>query len=214
MNESEVRASLYEDVSSLDNYQKKQFTDMSFLATNDVERKKGKFRKARIKMLSKDGIDLELVATNTTFKKNHYPKAEDKLKLLGFTKEVNDNLLNKIINGEINSNHINDLQKLILLERLKQLNPEDQNTIIKSIIDNRTNRNSINAEEISSYVIKNGDEDEFILDTWYRGMLRLIYKLSSHSNVGVDVFLRLSKDQQLNLKTKIDNLIYVLSRFD
>jgi len=213
MNENEVRGSLNDDVTSLDNNQKQQFTDMSYLATNDVEQKKGKVRKTRIRVPGKNGIEFELVATNTNIEKKSYPTAEDKLNLLGLSNEINTNLLNKIKNGEINSNHISDLQKLTLLKDLIKLNTDDQSTAIKNIIENRDNKNLINEEEISSRIIKNGYEDEFTLDTWYKGMIRLINKLSFHSNVSADVMKCLSNDQQLNLKTQISNLIYILDRF-
>ena len=122
-------------------------------------------------------------------------------------------MLNKLKNGEINSNHISDLQKLTLLKDLIKLNPDDQDTAVKNIIENRDEKNLINEEEISSRIIKNGYEDEFTLDTWYKGMIRLINKLSFHSNVSADVMKCLSNDQQLNLKTQISNLIYILDRF-
>ena len=213
MNENEVKASLNDDVSSLDKEQKQQFANMSYLATNDVEQTKGKAHKIRIKVPSKNGIDFELVATNNNIFKKPYPKAEDKLKVVGLSKKVNDTLLNKINNGEINSNHITDLQKLNIVDKLIKLNPEDQATAVQSVIENRNNRNAINAEEITSFIIRNGYEDKFTLETWYSGMIRLINKLSSHSNVNVDVFSHLSNDQQQNLKAKINNLIDILNRF-
>lgn len=185
---------------------------MSYLATKDVEQKKGKARKTRIKMPSKDGINYELVAINTMINKNLYPKAEDKLKLIGFSEEVSNNLHNSINDGEINSNHITDLQKINLLDKLIKINPNDQNTAISSVIENRNSRNSINAEEVSSFIIRNGYEDDLTLDTWYRGMIRNINKLSTHSNVSADVFKRLTNDEQLHLRTRIDDLIYILNK--
>ena len=113
MNENEVKASLNDDVSSLDKNQKQQFTDMSDLATKGVELKKGKARKIRIEVSNKDGIVTDLVKTDTNVNKN-YPKAEDKLKGIKFSDGVFYNLHNRINDGEINSTHITDLQKLTI----------------------------------------------------------------------------------------------------
>lgn len=213
MSENEVKGSLNDDVSSLDKDQKQQFTDMSYLATNDVEKKKGRARKTRIKVPGKNKFEFELVATNNNIKRKPYPTAEDKLKAIGLSKEVSNNLIKKIDDGDINSNHITDLQKLNMIEKLIKLNPEDQDTAIQNVIKNRNKRNQINSEEISSLIIRNGHEDEFTLETWYSGMIRLIDKLSSHANVDADVVTRLSNQQQLVLKTKIDSLIRILNRF-
>lgn len=212
MGDNEIKGNLAYDVDSLNEESKKKYADTCHQVISDVNKKKGKARRTRVEIPSKDNKDIEVVAIDKNIPKRPYPTAKDKLKVIGLSNGVETTIANKIFLGKVNSSHINDIQNLGIVNKLVDLDADSQATIVEEIFENRNQRDLINAEIISSFSLRNDDFDTLTLETWYRGMVRLIDKLSKHADVDKDTLSHLSEDQTNNLNDKIKVLLGILEK--
>ena len=206
MNE-EIIGTLRDDVKSLDEKQKKHLTDNCFVAAMDIDSKKGKAKKITVDAGIKDGYTLAIVAvkdiaTNTTRLTSH-----EKLISFGLAETVVKNVTSKLAEGTINSNHISDIRKTNLLDEVAALDDDSQLEAVEDIIKHRNESVLINSEHISWLTLKNGKVNKFLIENWYRGILRSIERLVLHADISSEVVDELFQEQRQHLVQRIKTLI-------
>lgn len=137
---------------------------------------------------------------------------EIKIRALGFSDSLTNKLLEKYKHGEISSNHVRDIGKINSIEEVSKLNQESQENLANKIIEKRNEQTDENSSEAAIILIKNGNTEKYIIDTWYRGILRLINNLHRFANVDESTVNQLSSAQKDNLSKKIKVLIERLEK--
>jgi len=210
----EVMGSLKRDVTSLDVTQKDELVKNGFIATNDVKDKKSKAQKTRkttVDMGIINGIKLAIVATDTTIPKKG-KNTEEKINELGLDFNITQALLKQKNDGEINTNHVNDIIHTNLVDDISELSHATQKQITDTIIKNRNEYNSLNKEEVSFYILKSGKINGFLLDNWYNGLMKFIEKLFQLSSVNEEIINHLSSDKRKILISKIKEMIKAMDK--
>jgi len=157
----EVKGSLNQDVNSLNNNQKYNLTEYSFVAAKDVGNKKGKARKTIVELGEVNGIKLFVTAIDDSMKR-HRQTTEDKIKALGLDLTITHELLTKKNDGKIKSYHIDDIIETNLVEDISKLDQESQKQITENIIKNRNEYSLQNKEEISLFILRSGKINRFL----------------------------------------------------
>lgn len=202
MNE-EIRETLKEDVKSLN--EKENLTDNCFVAAMDVQ--KGKSKKITVDADLKDGCKIAIIVQKDTITTSNRPTVKEKLSSFGFAKTVVKNVTSKLEEGKINSNHISDIRKINLLDEISVLDEASQQETVEEIIKNRNEYNLINSEYIAWLSLKRGKINKFLVENWYRGILRNIERLLLQADVSHNVIHELDSGQNLHLIQRIKTLI-------
>jgi|GEM_PF-1257202 len=207
----EVKGSLNQDVNSLNNNQKYNLTEYSFVAAKDVGNKKGKARKTIVELGEVNGIKLFVTAIDDSMKR-HRQTTEDKIKALGLDLTITHELLTKKNDGKIKSYHIDDIIETNLVEDISKLDQESQKQITENIIKNRNEYSLQNKEEISLFILRSGKINRFLLEHWYAGILRTIEKLICQADVKEEIVNELSLEENRHLKSRVKKLIILLQK--
>ncbi|MFJ5718143.1 hypothetical protein [Neobacillus sp. NPDC093127] len=211
MEQDKVNGSLNE-VNSLDNSEKQIYKEMCFVITKDISTKKGKAHKTVIQIDKSDGSEMQLISINKKIKKI-YPTAHDKLKCINLKDEVTKEFENEINEGNINSNHVTDIQKITLSEELNRLNKEDQKQVINNIIKNRNERNLINSEQVATFALLNGEINTQIIEIWYRGINRTVDQFIGQLESGLSIINKLPKQQSDFLLEKFNKTQKLIQQY-
>ncbi|MBB6218093.1 hypothetical protein HNQ80_004233 [Anaerosolibacter carboniphilus] len=209
----EAKGTLKDDVTSISDQGKTSLITLSITATTDVKNKKsksGKTKKTTVELTEIDGVKYQIVATNEEKSK---PRAtvEDKIRSIGLVNKVTGTLIEKYKKGEITSNHVRDISKINTIENVTKLASDSQRKLAEIIIENRNIQNDINSSEAAILLLKSGQRDKFVVDTWYRGILRLVQKLRCYAEVSEEAVAALSFEQNSHLSANIKELISKLN---
>jgi hypothetical protein len=215
----EIKGTLKDDVDSMDDKQKDNLVDNLFTAVMDVVSKKGRGKKTTVDAGFREGIKLSIVAENDTAKTTNRQSARERLNNFGLAETVVKNVTSKLEEGKINSNHISDIRKTNLLDEITALDQDSQQEAVEEIINTRNERDLINSEHISWLVLKKGKINTFLVENWYRGILRTIERLALQADVSRDVVDALLPEQNQHLLqrikfliNKLENLLTLLER--
>lgn len=205
----EAKGTLKEDVTSISEQEKARLINLSLTAANDVKNKKGNSRKTKkttVELAEIGDVTYQLIATNKE-KNQSRATTEDKIRSIGLVNSVTSTLIRKFQEGKISSNHVRDITKITNLDNITQLAPGTQDKLTEIIIENRNIQNDINSSEAAILLIKSGKSDKSTVDTWYRGVLRLIQKLSHYADVDDETASNLSLEQFSHLTANLKILI-------
>lgn len=158
-----------------------------------------------------NGYQIEILVRKDTAKSNRQTIREQ-LSSFGLKESVLKDLTSRIEKGKINSNHISDIRKTNLLEDISSLNEESQQKAVEEIINIRNERDLLNSENISLLVLNSGKVSKFLVENWYRGIIRTIERLILQAEVSQDIIDELLIEQKMHLSDRINFLIKKLER--
>jgi hypothetical protein len=205
----EAKGTLKDDVTSINEQEKNNLIKFTVAAADEITKKKGKpgkTRKTKVELTKENGITYQILAT---YEGAPPPgsNVEAKIKSIGLNDKLTNNLVGQYINGKITLNHVRDIIRINTIDDIVKLDPNSQKRLIETIIQNRNEQNDNNSAEASIVLIKSGNESKYIVDTWYRGILRLIQKLSQSMDIDDETTKQLSNNQKHQLINKISQLI-------
>jgi hypothetical protein len=210
----EAKGTLKHDVTSINEKDKANLVKLTVAAVADVTNKKsksGKTQKTIVELPEINGMKYQITAT----KKEVQPTGatvENRIRSIGLIDAVTDKLIEKYSKGEITQNHVRDINKINTIENVTTLDSGSQEKLIETIIKNRNEQNDINSSEAAFILLKNNKVTKYIVDNWYRGILRIIEKLSLYADVSEDTIHNLSAEQNYYLSEKLSDLISKLER--
>jgi hypothetical protein len=210
----EAKGTLKHDVTSINEKDKANLLKLSVAAVNDVTKKKsksGKTQKTIVELPETDGMKIQITATKKEGQSSR-ATVEDKIRSIGLLDVITDKLIEKYSIGEITQNHVRDICKINTIENVTALDSSSQESLIETIIKNRNEQNDSNSSEAAVILLTNNKISKYIVDNWYRGILRMIEKVSLYTEVSEDTICRLSYEQKHFLSEKINDLIAKLEK--
>lgn len=193
------------DLSSLEKPEKEGLMILLHKAVNEVYDKNPSSKHAKLQCDKKEGIKITIRA----HKENSDPPGTATVKrinVLGFDQKVTKHLVNQYKSGEIKSYHVTDLNKTNLIDEVSTLDTDTQLEVVETIIKNRNEHNMTNTEDVSLYLISKGKVDVFIIENWYRAILKTLHKLIRLADVNTNVINFLSNEQKQFLIDKVIKL--------
>lgn len=185
-----------EDVKTLEDDEKTRLVEYCKSVFSDAALKEKPGATKSVVLTREDSFQYRLVAEQE--KKRQTKSIEDSVRELGLSGEASKKLIKDFKAGKIKRYHLADIK--VHSDLLEKLTPAQQKKAIDLIVANRKNFYQANKEELSLFQLSGGQAGTYLVDLWYRGLLRTLEKMEKMLGVHRDIFAEADPEQKKQLK--------------